>query len=137
TAHAPAMPDLVYAHAKKLMRSRVTGQGKRISGTGAFNIKTRKPMLVAQNKYDWGGRLPAGMTPKLKPHHTTDIHAGMVKMGNKGHSQYMTFRVMGEWQTNKWLVPPKPGLFIAQKVAGEMKPAFEKAMSVAVEQMIF
>jgi len=32
-----------------------------------------------RTRVSWGGRLPSGMAPKLKPHHKSDIYAGMVR----------------------------------------------------------
>ncbi len=57
TAHAPAMPSQVHAEASELSKSRVVGQGKRLSGTGALDVNTRKPATVRARKYAWGDRL--------------------------------------------------------------------------------
>lgn len=57
-------------------------------------------------KVMWGGRLPAGLAPKLKPHHSTDIFAGMVRVEkdyqNATQSTYMTFRVISDSVPDKW-----------------------------------
>ena len=137
SAHAPAMPKHVYQMAKGLTRSRVAGQGKRLSVTGAMDIHTKKHLTVNQSQYKWGGRLPSGTVPKMKPHHTTDIYSNMVKMGIGGHTQYMTFRIMGEWQTDKWITSPKPGNCIAQGVAREMKPNFEEAAASIASHVFY
>jgi hypothetical protein len=46
----------------------------------------------------WGGRLAAGMAPKLRPHHHSDIYAGMVKQTKvykkATQNQYTTFRMI-------------------------------------------
>ncbi len=118
-SHAKAMPDLVYAQAKMLTKSRILSVGTRISATGHS---------VAQNKYEWGERLPEGLMPKLKPHHTTDIYAGMVRFdtssGKQKSSSYLTFRIMGGWQSNKWIIPQQPALPLAKFTYDTIAPLF-------------
>lgn len=114
-AHALAMPSDIYAQAKPLSPSAVSGKTTRVSATGHS---------VPQSIYQWGGRLPAGLAPKMKPHHATDIYAGMVRFdtssGASKSSAYLTFRVMHDGQAGKWLVPAKPGLHIARDVSRAM-----------------
>lgn len=61
-----------------------------------------------------GEQLPAGLAPKLRPHHTTDVFAGMkVNLqpvegkGGKVRYQrtYTTFRTISENVTDKWYHP--------------------------------
>lgn len=91
--------------------------------------------MVAQNSYKWGGRLPAGLAPKLKDHHKTDIYAGMVKFDTSTphakSSAYMTFRVMSD-KSSGWIVPAKPGLYLAKNVADKLQPLLEAAIGGAV-----
>ncbi len=60
-------------------------------------------------KTQWGGRLPEGLAPKLKPHHTTDIYAGMVRVEKTyekaTQSTYMTFRAISDGAPEKWMHP--------------------------------
>lgn len=139
TAHAPAMPDHVYQMAKELKPSRVVGQTRRLSGTGALDIATRAPLTVNANVYAWGGRLLAGsMGPNRKG--KTDRFAGMYRFdtttpGGKRSSSYVTFRVMGEWSSG-WIIPPQPGLRLAEKVAAEMRPLAERAFQEAVKRTL-
>jgi hypothetical protein len=136
-ALAPAMPKEVYAKAKRLDPSIITGTVQRASGTGAISLKTKKPVMVPQQTYEWGGRLPAGLAQKAKPHHATDLYAGMVRFktsaGKGKSSAYLTFRIMGEWQSDRWIVPAKPGLYIAKNVrdamAIEAPKVFEQAIA--------
>lgn len=129
TAHARAMPPFIYADAKNLQASSVIGGGARLSATGH---------LVKQQRYQWGGRLPPGLAPKLKAHHSTDIYAGMVRFntsaGKGKSSAYLTFRLMGEWQSNKWIVPAKPGLHLAQKTADALAPLLSAAVDNALRR---
>lgn len=136
TAHAPAMSAEVYKEAKSLSGSRVTGGGMRLSGTGAWDKATRAPAMVPMRKYVWGGRVAAGLTPKLKTGHKSDPTAGMVRMqttspGGKQSSSYMTFRVMTEGSSG-WIRPAQPGLFIAKAVADSLQRTAESSFSAAV-----
>ena len=77
-----AMPKDVYKHAMNLAISRRNG------------------LLIhwyAAKKYEWGGRLSKALGGAIqRPHWTTGKYSGMVKMGNEGHSQYLTFRRLSE-----------------------------------------
>lgn len=130
-ALAPAMPQHIYDEVSTFRMSRVLAPGSvnpatRISGSGH---------VVAQHSYKWGDRLSAGWVPK-KPGHKTDIYAGMVRMktssGKQKSSAYLTFRTMGEWSTG-WLVPPRPGLYIAKQVSEDLSPIFQATMAKAIE----
>lgn len=134
-AHAPQMPPSVYAHAKQLVASRLLPPGsvkpaQRMSASGH---------LVAQHSYKWGGSLPAGLAPKLQPSHKSDPYAGMVRFdtstmkgGKKVRSSaYLTFRILGEWSSG-WVVQPRPGLYLAKKIADELQPVLEDAVGKAV-----
>lgn len=157
-ATGPSMPQHVYADASQLSASVVTGQSQRPAGeitklspkfgmvamgkktqrSSPFlsDIKTKAPAMVAKRNYQWGGRLGAGsMGPN--PNGKVDRFAGMVRFdtsaGGPQHSTYMTFRVMMEG-SNGWIVPAKPGLYLAQNVAENMKPLAEKVLSEAVRR---
>lgn len=132
-AHAPQMPSSVYAEAKQLLSSRLLPPGsvkppQRLSASGH---------LVAQHSYKWGGSLPAGLAPKLKPSHKSDPYAGMVRFdtsvpgSGKRSSAYLTFRVMGEWSSG-WVIQPRPGLYLAKNVAEGLQPVLEDAVGQAV-----
>lgn len=126
-----AMPPQIYAKAKALSPSLLLPPGTvnaptRISASGHN---------VAQHSYQWGGRLPKGLSTKLSPHHKTDIYAGMVRFktstpGAKS-SSYLTFRVMSE-KSSGWIVPPRPGLYLAKQVAEGLRPVLEDAVGQAV-----
>jgi hypothetical protein len=134
TALGQDMPPHVYAQAKPLAPSTVTGRVLQHNGG-----KGARARMVLRNTYKWGGRLPPGLTPKLKPHHTTDIHSNMVRFntsaGGGKSSVFMTFRTMGEWQSNKWIVPAKPGLFIAKAVAEDMQSVAPGVFAEAIRRM--
>lgn len=114
SALSTSMPADVYKQAKKLAKSSITGKTSRLSATGA---------TVPQSVYKWGGRLPAGLAP-IRAGHKTDIYAGMRRMetstGKSKSSAYLTFRVMHQDSTG-WIVPAKPGLKLADKIAAQIE----------------
>jgi hypothetical protein len=120
TATGPAMSEAVYAIARQLQVSRVTGMGSRISATGH---------QVAQASYAWGGRLADWHGQGISAQERSRM-AGMARFdtstGKSNSSAFLTFRVMSE-NSNGWLIPAKPGLHIVRDVAAEverMAPAF-------------
>ena len=156
----PAMPQHVYDVASKLIPSKVVGTGLRRAGeiTSArigrgmtplgenrqrrspylSDIKTRGPVMVTKRNYQWGERLGAGsMGPN--PRGKVDRFAGMVRFdtsaGGKRYSTYMTFRTMMEGSSG-WIIPAKPGLYLAKKVAEEMRPLAEKVFREAVRRSL-
>lgn len=150
-----SMPQDVYDAGSALTASKIIGQAKRASGEltsihpkwgtqplkkqtpFASNTKTRGPMLVNKNIYKWGGKLDTsgmtGLTDAQKKRYN-----GMVRMegstpGGGRYSQFMTFRVMMEGSAG-WIIPAKPGLYLAKKVADKMQPKAEKVLNEAVRQ---
>lgn len=135
-ALARSMPDNVYAQASQLTASKITGEGTRVSGTGAYDLRTKQPFLVRQRQYQWGGALPAGLVPKLKTQ-KTDTYAGMRRFetssGGQTSSSFLTFRVMAEGQPG-WIIPAKTGLYIAQGIANRLQTDAETIFAAAVQQ---
>lgn len=81
--------------------------GKRIY---AVAKKLEATTSTPEGGVEYGGRLAAGMAPKLKPHHSTDIYAGMIKSrkiyAKATQSQYTTFRTISEKSDpEKWIIP--------------------------------
>lgn len=70
-------------------------------------------------KIRWGTSLPAGLAPKLKEHHATDIYQGMYKQSKfyeqVTQSQYVSFRAISTGSPGWWR-KETPGLHFAQKV---------------------
>ena len=131
-AHAPQMPASVYAIAKGLKASRVLAPGSKKPATRI----AAGGNAVAQHSYSWGGRLPSWLASKKSPHHKTDIYSGMVRMdtssGKQESSSYLTFRVMSE-SSPGWIIPARPGLYLAKGVADEMRPILEDAIGYALK----
>lgn len=139
-ALAQQMPGDIFNLAKQLAPSAVTGQTKRRSGTGAMDIKTRKYLTVPQNVYGWGGRLPAGLAPKMKDSHKTDIYAGMYRFdtstpGGGKSSAFLTFRTMSS-KSQGWIIPAKPGQKIARGVTEKMQQKATAAFAEAINRTI-
>lgn len=136
-ALARPMPDEIYREAAKLSPSTITGLSLRRSGTGAFDPRTKQRYVVRQLRYQWGDSLAAGLAPKLKPSHATDIYAGMHKFntssGKQTSSAYITFRVMKEGSPG-WIIGAKPGLFIARKITDGLKADAETIFRDAIIQ---
>jgi len=131
-AHAPAMSPGVYAKAKMLSLSTITGHGRRASGTGAFSMLTKAPSTVRQRSYNWGDRLSGAGIPKNQQ--------GMVRMNTatgdgKKSSSFLTFRVMSEKSTG-WIIKAQPGLNLAQNVQQEMQPVAEAFLAEAVKRTL-
>lgn len=131
-AHAPSMSPQVHAQAKMLSLSAITGHTRRVSGTGAWSLKTRSPATVRQRQYSWGDRLMGDGIPRNQQ--------GMVRMNTatgegRKSSSFLTFRVMSEKSTG-WIIKAQPGQHIAEGVAKEMQPVGEAFISEAVKRSL-
>jgi len=129
-ALAPAMPRAIYDHASLMGPSSILSIGTRVSATGATVAKRNYKWDKAGDEFSRGkkkylsiGPLPAGLAP-IRPGHKTDIYAGMRRMdtstGKSKSSAYLTFRVMHQDSTG-WIVPAKPGLKLADKIAAQIE----------------
>lgn len=109
--------------AKKLGKA-VYDAAKKLKGTTSDEFKTK-----------YGGRLKAGMAPKLKPHHSTDIFAGMIKerktYEKARQSQYMTFRTISTGSPG-WIRPATTGKFYSQQVGAFVQKIAPQAFSAYV-----
>jgi len=70
----------------------------------------------------WGGRLEAGLAPILRPHHKTDIYAGMVRQEKTyraaTQNQYTTFRRISEnSDPEAWVHPGIEGRHLFREAA--------------------
>lgn len=158
-AHAQAMPEAVHNLASAMAPSRVKSVGQRLVGQTvhlspksgmtpaskqpAFlsNPANKQAAMTAQRSYAWGDRL-AGAALKQAGLDAGQVKRfqGMVKMdtstpGGAKSSSYMTFRIMMEGSSG-WIVPAKPGLFIAKKVADAMQPKAQAAFAAAAAATI-
>lgn len=74
----------------------------------------------------WGGALKAGLAPKLKPIHSTDIYAGMYRVQKTyqaaTQNTYVTFRTISDAVPGKWL---HPGVQ-ARNIAADVQKYIEK-----------
>lgn len=139
-----SMPKSVWAWWQRSDRgdSWIKDTYARPSGTGAFDRKTRKRIMVPGWRYDWGNRLhrdeladlPVGgkMAKRLE---------GMVRFrqpgasGGASHGKYLTFRVMVEGSPG-WLVPAQEGKWPAKQTSDLLAPVAEQAFRRAMEDDI-
>lgn len=124
--------DTVPPAAKALSMSTIVGHTRRLSGTGAYSIKTQAPATVRQRKYNWGDRLAGSQFTKNQQ--------GMVRMNTATRpgvksSSYLTFRVMSE-KSKGWIIPAQPGQHIAQGVQQDMQPVAEAFLAEAIKRTI-
>ncbi|UIS74630.1 hypothetical protein [Morganella phage Mecenats66] len=121
------MSNNIYGIAKQMTPSTITALTSRQGGTGK---------MVPQRVYQWGQRMAAGMSSKLKESHKSDPTAGMVRMdvstGGQKRSSYLTFRVMSK-KSDGWIVPPKPGMRLAETALEQVRPLAEQAFRQAIK----
>lgn len=134
-----AMPPAVHEWWKDKQASRITARMTRLSGTGAWDIKTRRPISVAAWRYRWGHRLGkddlAGMGiqgPEAKRLEGMVMFRKPKGRGYGAHSQYITFRVMREGSPG-WIRPAQDGKYPAKTTADQLRPIAEEAFRRAVE----
>lgn len=123
-----AMPFEVYQNARNLAASKILGHGKRLSGTGAYNMNTRQPITVRSRRYQWGEVLGDD-----HGRHYKGMYRFEAGSGGEKRSSFMTFRVMTE-ESKGWIVPAKPGLYIAKQVAERLRPAAQEVISEAIRR---
>lgn len=118
--------------------SSISGTYRRLSGTGAHDIKTRELLTVPGWKYRWGDRLEKSDLNALGIHGAAAKRMDGMYMfrkpggaGGSSHTQFLTFRVMMEGSKG-WIAPARAGLHPAQVVADQFRPIAEKAFSDAV-----
>lgn len=129
TGHAMT-PD-VYAVAKAMTPSTITGQTTRLSGTGAYDIKTQQRLTVPQNTYSWGEKI----TLPDAPRNQQGMYRFDTSTGGAKSSQYLTFRTMAEGSPG-WIIKAQPGLDIAKGVAEAMQPVADKAFGEAISRTL-
>lgn len=107
----------------------IYGRAKKLSGT----LSDPYGGTVKQ-----GGRLPAGLAPKLRPHHATDIYAGMRKerktYERATQSQYVTFRTISTGSPG-WLRPATPGVHLAAEVSQFVQQIAPQTFSAYVGEL--
>lgn len=154
------MPASVGKMAKAMEPSKVVGMGQRPSGqvmtlspksgmkasskqSGFLsNPRTQGASTVASRSYAWGGRLSAAALKQAGVSaDQAKKYKGLVKMdtstpGGAKSSTYLTFRIMMEGQSGKWIAKAQPGLNIVQKVTQEMQPKAQAAFAAAVQKTI-
>lgn len=110
----------------KALGKKVYGKAKRLKGT----------VSDPYGKTVYGGRLPEGLAPKLRPHHKTDIYAGMIRerktYEKARQSQYMTFRTISTGSPG-WRRKATTGRFFSEQVGQYVQRLAPKAFAAFVE----
>jgi len=87
-----------------------------------------------------GTRLAAGLAPKLKAHHKTDIYAGMIKQSKTyekaTQNTYMTFRTISTNVTEGWIRKPLPARHYAEDVNTFVSKMIPKALDAYVKEAL-
>jgi hypothetical protein len=113
----------------------------RVSGTGAFDFRTRKQLTVDAWKYKYGDRLTKttlaslGVTGKAADRMDGMLHFRRpgAKAGGGGHDQYIVFRVMSEGSSG-WIAKAQPGRWPARTVAETLTPIAHEAFAAAISE---
>lgn len=118
-------------------RSRVIGFTRRVSGTGAWSVKTRAPYTLRQRHYRWGSRLTRSDLDQLGVSEAVAKRLeGMVNFRQSAaspkHSKYLTFRVMSE-ESRGWIRPAMDGYRVAEQTAEQLRPIAEEVIRKAVQ----
>ena len=111
---------------------------------GWWRGKTRS-VRYGQGDYDWGARFKAADARKLgmdvdtpgKARNQVNMYAFRKRGATGGaaaNASFMTFRTMGSWQSDKWIVPAKPPLRIAETVAREVRAEAEASFKAAAAE---
>lgn len=124
---ARAMGKAVHAAAKKLTPT--LSEPHRLKGqkTAGSHARPGNPAKLApMHRVTWGTHLPSGVggAQKLRPHHKTDIYAGMYKMQETyqkaTQNTYMTFRTISTRNSVGWQHPATPGVQIMKQLQDEL-----------------
>lgn len=127
-AHS-TMSESTYDIARTLAPSAVTGRGQRNSGTGAYDHKTRRAIMVPKNTYHWGDKLDGEDIPR----HQRGMYRFDQSGGGPRRSEYLTFRTMSE-NSRGWIVKARAGLNIARDVASHMNQVAPGVFAEAISR---
>lgn len=129
-------------HQPSIKASAIIGTSRRLSGTGAYDIATRRRSTVPGWKYQWGTRLSGGDLSSMGVNGSAARHMeGMVNFrkpgasGGAAQSQFINFRTMVEGSKG-WIAPAQAGKWPAKTTADLLRPVAEEAFEKAVEEDI-
>lgn len=118
----------IHAAAKKLTPS--TSEPHFLKGQGVVTTNTKGKVqshkTQAMQRPHMQARLPAGTAgaTKLRPHHSTDIYAGMVRLQKTyrkaTQASYMTFRTISTRNMTGWQHPATPGANLMKQLEQEL-----------------
>jgi hypothetical protein len=137
-----SMPEAVQTWWQGKTPSSISGTYRRVSGTGAVDIKTRQALTVPGWRYKWGSRLTDADLEGLGVQGSAAKRmSGMVNFRNPGssgggsHSKYITFRTMVEGSKG-WVTKAVDGKWPARTVAETLQPIAEEAFKLAMQEDI-
>lgn len=135
--------NVPFKHSAKAIKARgdehVLKQAKKLAPR--FTANAPQVSRDGSIKGSKGDRLPRGLVPKMKAHHTTDIYAGMVRLASSYSrkkdgkavvqtSGYMTWRRMTMNQKPpKWVHPGIQPLFLHKKVYDSLPTIINRIFS--------
>lgn len=94
--------------------------------------------MGADGKMNWAASLPRKVMPKLRPHHSDSIYAGMYRVqheyGQVAQTTLRTFRTIATGSPG-WRVDAKPGIHLAPKVADYVTSIAQDTLDAIVEKM--
>lgn len=133
----------IYAAARKL--SPTVSEPHRLAGqqtakTGNAGARTSKA-LAPMKPQTFAARLGAGVggVGKLRPHHKTDIYAGMVRLQKTyqkaTQGSYMTFRMISTRNPVGWQHPATPGAQLMKTLAEELPVMAEAVVNNFLRSM--
>jgi hypothetical protein len=129
------MPKPIHQMAKKLAPSHIAGTRLEPSVTHPGKMVSRNVYKNAEGESTWGDKLTAAQLAKAgHSFKTQSRYAGMYKFGKPGattHNQFITFRVMSQ-KSKGWIVPARPGLWLARTAKEEAFNRFGEEMSRAL-----
>jgi len=135
----------IYAAAKKLEKSQtvLTGIKRNYTPNAPDLGEGRGPqwqgMHVTKSATVRGGRLPAGLAPKLHERHATDVFAGMVRVRHTyqkaTQTQFMTWRMISTKNPKGWMHPGIQAHNLAEKVAAHIQTQAPKLIARMVKAM--
>jgi hypothetical protein len=94
--------------------------------------KLGRRVYSSARKLKEGERLEAGLAPKLKAQHKTDIYAGMQRTQKEPRSatEYTTYRTISlNSPADSWMYPTRPGEHIIDKMLEEAQEDVRDAVS--------
>jgi hypothetical protein len=126
------LPEVLYARLRQMIRNDELTLSQRTGGRK--KSPNFKGELIPRGKYQWGSRAKIGEAG-------FERFEGLVAMNipsgkEKGHSAYMTFRVIsaGKSPAMKWIVKARPAMNITKHVVENTKEIIQEIITAGIKQ---